>query len=181
MHNYSLSNESKRLLEDNGYKFKMNEKRVLINRSYDYVGPVILFVLFGFVALPLFDYSYWLGALIFILLVVGVYLHRNLFSKASVLKISFQDSKVELKDKTGTRWFTSWYVRSLFLRSKFKSEYTSAFKSTSEEYLVSIGVELRSGEEVALLRFLSDYQEPTKEMNEVHDFLKSILSKTTDT
>ena len=175
MKNYSLSKAAIEMLEDNGYRVKVTDKLITFKKPYDYVGPAILFFLYVLVALPLFGYSYWLGAGIFILLVVGVYLHRNLVSKASTLKLYTRDNKLEFKNREGKRWFSFWYVRNLYIRSKFKSEYTSAFKNTSQEFIVTIGVEFRSRQSMDLIYMSSDYKEPSEEMNEVHHLFMEVL------
>jgi len=177
MKNHSLSKAAVDLLNDNGYRIKVSPSKILIKRPYDYIGPFIILFLFSIISLPLFGFSYWLGAFVFALLIVGIYLHRNLVSKASTLKIDLNSLKIELNNKKGKRWFTAWYVREIFIRSNFKGEYTSSFKSTSQEFLVVIGVVLKSGESVDFIHMLSDYKEPNDPMNEIHDFLKSILSK----
>ena len=175
MKKYTLSKEAIEMLEDNGYRVKVADKIITFRKPYDYVGPGILFFLYVLVALPLFSVNYWLGAGIFILLVIGVFLHRNLISKASTLKLFTRDNKLDFTNKDGKRWFSFWYVRNLYLRSKFKSEYTSAFKSTSQEYTVTIGVELRSRQSMDLLYMKSDYEEPSDEMKEVHDLFMDVL------
>ncbi|MEM7297631.1 MAG: hypothetical protein AAF391_05130 [Bacteroidota bacterium] len=177
MKKHTLSKKSIELLEDHGYKVRIGNHAITIKKRYDYIGPIILFFLYALVALPLFNYSFWLGSLIFMLLVLGVYLHRNLLSKASTLKFSIPDSRIDIKSRRDSRWFTYWYVNNLFISSKFKSEYTSAFKNTSEEYLVVIGAELKSGEVVDFIHLLSDYKEPNEQMNEVYHFIEGVLKK----
>jgi len=172
-----LSKKAVNLLEDNGYRVRITSDKVLIKRPYDYIAPIIIFILFAFVSIPLFSYSYWLGAMIFALLVVGMYLHRNLLSKASSLKIFLKESKIELNNRKGKRWFSYWYVRNLFIRSNYSGSYASADKETNEEYKIEIGVELKSGEFVEFVRLLSDYKEPSDEMNEIHDLFFHIIRK----
>lgn len=175
MKNYTLSKAAIEMLEDNGYRVKVADKLITFKKPYDYVGPGILFFLFALVALPLFNTNYWLGAGIFIALVIGVFLHRNLLSKASTLKLFTRDNKLEFIDREGKKWFSFWYVRNIFIKSKFKSEYTSSFKSTSQEFTVTIGVELRSKQAMSLLFLKSDYEEPPEEMKEVHDLFMDVL------
>ena len=175
MKKYSLSKAAIEMLEDSGYRVKVTDKLIVFRKPYDFVGPGIIFFLFALCALPLFSFNYWLGAGTFITLVLAVYLHRNLVSKASTLKLFTRENKLEFKNKDGKIWFSFWYVRNLYIRSKFKSEYTSAFKNTSQEFIVSIGVELRSRQTKDLLFMTSDYQEPSQEMNEVHDLFMDVL------
>ena len=175
MKHYTLSKEAIEMLEDNGYRVKVMDKIITFKKPYDYIGPGILFFLYALVALPVFNVNYWLGAGLFIVLVVGVFLHRNLISKASTLKLFTRDNKLEFINKDGKRWFSFWYVRNLYIKSKFKSEYTSAFKSTSKEYAVTLGVELRSKQSMNLLFMKSDYEEPSEEMKEVHDLFMDVL------
>ena len=82
---------------------------------------------------------------------------------------------MEYVDKKGRVKFTFWYIRNLFIKSKFKSEYSSAFKNTSQEFIVTLGIETRSRQFMDLLYLKSDYQEPSEEMNEIHDFFKDIF------
>lgn len=176
-----LSKEAVDLLYDNGYRINLSSSKITIKRPYNYIGAFIILFIFSMLALPLFDYSYWLGAMIFALLVVSIFLHRNLISKASSITINLENGKITIDSKNGKRWFTTWYIRNLFIKSNFKSEYTSSFKNTSQEFLVVVGVQLKSGESIDFLYLLSDYQEPTDTMNEVHHFLESALSKKKET
>jgi len=175
MKNYTLSKKAVEMLEDSGYRVKITDKLITFKKPYDYVGPAILFFLFALIALPLFGYNYWLGTGIFITLVLAVYLHRNLLSKASTLKLFTRENKLEFKNRDGKVWFSFWYVRNIYIRSKFKSEYSSAFKNTTQEFIVSLGVELRSKQTKDLLFMTSDYQEPSIEMNEIHDLFMDAL------
>lgn len=175
MKKYSLSKAAIEMLEDNGYRVKATDKLITFKKPYDFVGPGILFFLFALVALPLFNFNYWLGAGIFIFLVLSVYLHKNLLSKASTLKLFTRDNKLEFINKDGKRWFSFWYVRNLYLKSKFKGEYTSSFKNTSQEFLITLGVEFRSKQNMDLLFVKSDYKEPNDEMKEIHELFMDVL------
>ncbi|GAB4237355.1 MAG: hypothetical protein Tsb0034_12420 [Ekhidna sp.] len=177
MNNQSLSKEAIRLLEDNGYRVRISDKEIVFKKPYDYIGPIIILLIFGFIALPLFAYSYWLGALLLILVLLGIYFHRTLISKASKMKIFPARKHIDIYQRSGKRWFSFNYIEHAFLHSKFQAEYSSAFKSTSQEFKIVIGLKLLSGETIEVFAFLSDYEEPNKEINEVHDFLLSVLKK----
>lgn len=173
----ALSLRSIDLLATNGYKSKFNERLIQFKRDYDFIGPFILFFLFAIISLPLFDYSYWLGTGIFITLVVGVYLHNQLISKKSTINIDSENQRIEVKNRFGTNWFLFEEVDSVFIKSKYNGTFTSADKQTNEEYDVTVGVTLKQGKNLNLFFYKSDFSEPTKEIIEVHDYLKSVLSR----
>ncbi|MEQ9008601.1 MAG: hypothetical protein RLP12_12000, partial [Ekhidna sp.] len=63
----------------------------------------------------------------------------------------------------------------IYIHSKFVDEYSSAFKSTSEEHQITIGLELDNQKLAPLFKLISDHAKPSKEMNEVYDFLESSI------
>lgn len=172
----SLSLSSIDMLKYNGYRTKFSENLIRFKRSYDFVGPFILFFLFAIMSLPLFDYSYWLGSCIFILLIVGIYLHSQFFSKKATIDIDEKKKIVELKNRFGHQSISFNQVKAVYLKSEYKGTFTSADKSTNEEYDITLGVSLKKGKSINLFLYKSDYQEPGSEIIEVHNYLKSLFA-----
>ena len=174
----ALSLESVIALEDHGYKSLFSNQLVQFKKNYDLIGPFILFFMYALIALPLFDYSYWLGAAVFICLVLGIYFHRNLTSKTSKIQFDKKNESITFSSASGDRCVEFAEVSGVFIKSKYLGTYSSANKGTSEEYGISIGVELTEGETLTLFSYKSDYQQPSREIMEVHDYVKSVLKPT---
>lgn len=173
----SLSLDSLNLLAINGYTSKFDERLVQFKRKYDFIGAFIVFFLFSIISLPIFNYSYSLGAGLFIFLVLSVYFHHKLISKKSTIKVDADQKHIEVKNRFGTTWFGFEQVESVFVKSTFNGTFTSADKKTSDEYDIVIGITLKSGKNLNLFFYKSDYREPNAEIMEVHDSLKSLLTK----
>ena len=88
------------------------------------------------------------------------------------LAITPDKRKLELDDRSKSFSFDE--IQGIYIHSRFVDEYSSAFKSTSEEHQVTIGLEAKN--QVPLFKLISDHAKPSKEMNEVYDYLKSIIS-----
>ena len=173
----ALSFNSIDLLASNGYQSQFSEKLTQFKRTYDFIGPFILLFLFAIISLPLFDYSYWMGASLFIVLVIGIYIHRQLISKKSNIRIDSDLQRIEISNRFGTHWFQFNQVDSIYIQSIFNGSFTNAEKLRNEEYDISIGITLKSGKMLDLFSYKSDLREPTEEMMEVHDYLKSKLQE----
>ncbi len=173
----SLSLSSIDLLAYNGYQSKISESLIQFKRTYDFIGPFILFFLFAIVSLPLFDFSCWLGTGIFVVLVVGVFLHHQLISKKATINIDGEKEQLEVKNRFGKKWFSFQQIDGVFIKSTYNGTFTSADKRSNEEYDITIGLSLKSGQHVHLFFYKSDFREPNDEIMEVHNYLKSLLSQ----
>lgn len=167
-----LSKETIEFLDYNGYLYKTEDSEVQFKKVFDYTTPIVLSSIVFFITLPLFPY----GLVFFTLLSFSLFAYKRNADKG-LLHIQPELGKFYYSFRELKRRFLFRHVRSIYLRSKFKNEYSSAFKRTNEEYVIIIGIELIQGERYEVFQFVSDYQEPSKEIMEVHDHLKAILSK----
>lgn len=84
-------------------------------------------------------------------------------------KFDFIDSSIELDQQSLS------YASKIILHSKFVDEYTSSFKSTSEEHSITVKIQLLSGSIFTLFDFHSDYEKPSDEMMEVYKLIKKLI------
>ena len=174
-----LSKKAIRLLEDNGYKFRKKDKIIVFKRATEYISIVVVTFIILIIAAPLFLFNSLLAWLTIILGIAGLFVRHKYFSKKMnftvnllTKKFDFFDNVIELERQSLS------YARKLIIHSRFVSEYSSSFKSTSEEHEISIRLELLSGSMFTLFRFHSDYEEPSEEIMEIHDFVKNLIKWT---
>ncbi|MEO9487642.1 MAG: hypothetical protein ABJI55_04620 [Ekhidna sp.] len=91
------------------------------------------------------------------------------------MKINKADGTLKIDDLDPVATFKD--VSGVYIHSKFVDEYSSAFKSTSKEYRVTIGLEIKTEQHIPLFKLISDHAKPSKEMNEVQRFLESTIQK----
>lgn len=163
------------MLEYNGYSYKKdNNLYVFRHSAVDSIGlSIIIFIaLVMVIILVLVDPLFGAGALVVAFLIFGPIVLRSkgksrveIDSGKRVLRI-FENSHKTVKG------FDE--IQSIYTHSKFVDEYSSAFKSSSKEYRVTIGLEIDSNH-IPLFHLIADHEKPSKEANEVHDFLESII------
>ena len=149
----------------------------MFKRAYDLIGPFILCFLFALIALPLFDYSYWVGFGSLLLLLTGIYFHYQLASKQSLIRINASEKKIVVKNRFGAQGILFDEVDSVYIKSKYNGTFTSADKRTNHDYDIILGIILKNGQQLNLFFYKSDYREPNSEILEVHDYLLGLLSK----
>lgn len=170
-----FSKKTRHMLEDNGYSFRKNESIYTFKHTSGAALGVI--VLAGFVGL--FNILFIIinpipGIIAFLMLIIAT----TTVVKKLVGKTLIQ---IDVKDKTfmvNTRvyscnWSSIDSINEIMLKSKYVDEYASAFKNTSEEHLITIGLNLDAHGVVQLFKFSSDYAEPSREINEVYSFLEN--------
>ncbi len=163
------------MLEYNGYSFKSENNLFVFRHSgFDGIGlgiiialTVALIVLL-IMTLPL----YGIGALLLAILIFGPIVKRNkgrskleIDANKEVLRINEVDQKIEKNFNE---------IASVYTHSKFVDEYSSAFKSTSKEYRVTIGLEI-DNRKFPLFKLIADHEKPSKEAAAVHDFLERVI------
>lgn len=174
-----LSKKAIHLLEDNGYKFKKTDNLIVFKRATEYTSIVVVSVIILIVAGPMFIFNALLAWLTILLGAAGLYVRFKYYSKKMnftvnllTKKFDFFDNQIELERQSLS------FAKKLIIHSRFVSEYSSAFKSTSEEHEVSMRIQLLSGSIFTLFKFHSDYEEPSEHMMEVHDFVKRLIKWT---
>lgn len=91
-------------------------------------------------------------------------------------QIDFSDNTFKFYDnKKNQHWSFLNDVDELSWKSRFVSEYSSAFKSTSEEYEISIQLKMNDNRLFTIFQLQCDYSEPTSEILEVYFFIENIL------
>ena len=171
-----LSKKSLDMLEYNGYSFRQSDGQLIFKKAgTDRIGLIIIMIISLLFTAMLFVIQWWagIGAL-----VIGFLVFRPLVKRIPgklALALNPKNEEIELDNQSHTRNFHD--IRGVYIHSKFVDEYSSAFKSTSEEHQITIGLEEKNGNQIALFKMISDHAKPSKEMNEVHSFLQNTIQK----
>lgn len=174
--NELLSKKATRLLEDNGYKYKKRDSLIVFRKGSDYTSIIVVSIIILIISAPFFFFNTFLGLLTLALGVAGIVVRYKYYSKKmnftvnlATQKFDFIDNSIELEQQSLS------YASKIILHSKFVDEYASSFKSTSEEHLITIRIQLLSGSIFTLFNFHSDYEKPSDEMMEVYKFIKKLI------
>ena len=175
----SLGKKALDMLDYNGYSFMRDQNKISFKHSSsDRVGLIIMLVLCLFVSVFLFSIQLivGLGALLVCVLIFTPLLSRSVGKLA--MSINKKDEWISI-NQPDTHSFKIPFnqVAGIFTRSKFVDEYSSAFKSTSKEYQVTIGLEMDDRKLIPIFKLIADHEKPSKEMNEVAEFLRSEIKK----
>lgn len=174
-----LSKQSIQLLKNNGYAYSQNGGTITFQKAFDYVSIIVVSILALLVAFPFFLFNTFLGALTIFIAIGGLILKYTRFSKKMKFildiptqKFHFLDHAISLENQSLS------YASKIILNSKFKDEYSSAFKSTTEEHIITIRLEMISGSGFTCFRFHSDYAKPSEEILEIYKLLKKLIQFT---
>ncbi|MEQ8907119.1 hypothetical protein [Ekhidna sp.] len=170
----SLSKKASDMLDYNGYRYKKDNHLILFRKAgTDRVGlTIVIIVSLVFVGL-IFALQWWAGL---IALIVAFLIFRPLVKRIpGSLKLVIDPEKKIVEIDNRTRAYNFDQIFGIYIHSKFVDEYSSAFKSTSEEHQITIGLELDNQKLAPLFKLISDHAKPSKEMNEVYDFLESSI------
>lgn len=171
-----LSKKAIRLLEDNGYKFKKKDRIIIFKRAAEYISIVVVTFIILIIAAPLFLFNSILAWLTILLGIGGLFVRHKYFSKKMNFTVNLITKKFDFFDNVIVLERQSLsYAKKLIIHSRFVSEYASSFKNTSEEHEISIRIQLLSGSMFTLFKFHSDYEKPSREIMEVHDFVKNLI------
>lgn len=175
----SLSKRTSDMLEYNGYSFKQKGVQSVFRKAgTDRVGlTIVIIVSLVFVGL-IFVLQWWAGL---IALVIAFLVFRPLVKRIpGSLKLVIDQEKKTLEIDNRTISYQFDQINGVYIHSKFVDEYSSAFKSTSEEHQITIGFEIENEQLVPLFKLISDHSKPSKEMNEVNDFLEMVIKMERD-
>lgn len=175
MKDTSLSKKAVRMLGDNGYSFKQEGDIYTFTHSSNAAIGVI--VMAAFVAL--FNVLFIIinpipGTIAFILLIAAtITVVKKLVGK-TLIEIDIKRKLLAISTRAYTcNWSSVNTVNEIILKSKYVDEYTSAFKNTSEEHMVTISLNLNAHGAIQLFKFSADYAEPSDEVNEVYAFFEN--------
>ncbi len=174
MNELDLSEDAIRLLEANGYTFHQNKRHITIKKPSNNLGEIITPIFFTLLSVPLIISFSWIGLMVSFTLAAVWLLTRKRFSKTSKLNIYPREEYIEFIKGRGKDKYTFWYIRSLFLRSKLDHE-VQPMTSRNHDGTLTVGVELRSRQFLDLLFFNSDYIDNAQEMNEIHQFFRTLF------
>ena len=172
-----LSETSINLLNDNGYKVQQSKDLIVIKRSDSdryVIGCIgILLVIGSFIVM---GFSWILGLAIlagsiFVLLKSG----KKTTGKSSLTLHLNEQWFESIEERWGRMARRFEDATEITFYSKFYDEYSSANKSTTEEYTHDIILKLNSNHKIRLFRFEGSYSEPSEEENELLDQLKEIF------
>ncbi len=160
------------MLEYNGYSFKQTSKQSIFRKTgMDRVGLTIIIILCLIFITLVFALQWWAG---FIALAIGFFVFRPLVNRIpGSLKLLIDPDNRTLELDNRTRIFNFDQISGVYVHSKFVDEYSSAFKSTSQEHQITIGLELTNKQLNPLFKLISDHANPSKEMNEVQRFIEN--------
>lgn len=167
-----LSQKAIDMLEYNGYSFNEDNNQILFRKAgTDRIGLIIVMIVSALFIAIFFALQWWagLGALIVAFLIFRPLVQRIPGS----LKLAIEPKKEMLALDNRSISYAFDQIIGIYTHSKFVDEYSSAFKSTSEEHQVVIGLEVENQRQIPLFKLISDHARPSKEMNEVSDFLES--------
>ena len=178
MKNAPVSRKTLDMLHDNGYSLKQKSGIITIKRSPDNMAIIVLIVIIAFASIPLFAAGIIYGIGLVAAVMGAVFIRRKFFSKKSSLVIN-------LNKNTFTAIIDTIYIEDQPLKTidtisvdtQFLGEYTSATRSHQEEHLISISMELITKEVIPLFKLKSDHSEPSREVNEVFNFLEDTLKE----
>lgn len=174
-----LSLEAKEFLLDNGYYFKENDDQVLFKPS-KFIGRTLIVIMIVimlfwlilgsglhpvFPALPL-----GLGLVVLTYLVFVGPIRRSLNKPPIVINmkeriISYQNESVSFD-----------WVKTLKSKSKFIAEYTSAFKTTNQEFEIKLQLVDHNQVRLLILTFTSDYKEPCEYIKEIARYIFLVIN-----
>ena len=167
------------MLEDNGYAVEENQGVYTFKHSSSAaVGVIVIAILvaiFNFIFIAINPVP---GIIAFVMLIIAtITVMKKLVGKV-LIKINIINKTFTISTSQYSCDWTSFdSINEIILKSKYVDEYTSAFKSTSEEHRISINIKLGSHEVIQLFKFSSDYADPTPEIQEVYSFLEGAFRK----
>ena len=174
----TLGKKALDMLNYNGYSIRYGSNEVsFMHSSTDRIGLISMMVLCAFISFFLFTVQPFvgLGALLICGLIFAPLLKRSVGKLA--MSINKQDQNISVHSDSNSSMIPFDQVSGIFTRSTFVDEYSSAFKSTSKEYQVTIGFEMDNQKLLPIFRLISDHEKPSKEMDEVVSFLQSEIKK----
>lgn len=163
------------MLEYNGYSFRNRDNQFVFKHSaVDSIGLAIVLFIAALLIIFLMAYNVLIGVggLLLVLFIFIPIIKRSKGRSQLAIDPTKQLLKVVEIDESSTTSFKD--VDGVYTHSKFVDEYTSAFKSTSKEYRITIGVEVDQ-RQIPLFKLIADHAKPSKEMNEVHEFLETVI------
>lgn len=165
------------MLEYNGYSYKNEDNQYIFKHSaLDAIGLSIVLLITALIVIAIMFINIFigLGALALSLLIFAPIVKRSKGRSSLIIDPAGQLLKIQENERTINKAFGD--VQGVFTHSMFVDEYSSAFKSTSKEFRITIGLEV-VGRKIPLFMLIGDHTKPSKEMNEVHDFLESVISE----
>ncbi len=165
------------MLEYNGYSFKSDNNLLVFRHSgTDSIGlsMVIFIALLTVITLFFINPFYGLGALLLSIFIFGPIVKRSKGKSKLEIDTDRQLFKISDNHHKIAKDFTE--IQGVYTHSKFVDEYSSAFKNTCKEYQVIIGLELEN-RKIPLFQLIADHEKPSKEANQVHNFLESVIRK----
>lgn len=171
-----LSKKALRTLADNGYQFKREDDKIILKKKFDYIAIIVIAVITLIVGFPLFLVNGFLGLLTLVLGMAIIFIRQKYFAKKMLFEVDLSNQKFDFFDHSIELERQSLsFASKIILHSKYVDEYTSSFKSTSEEHQITISIQLLSGSVFTLFYFHSDYAKPSEEILEVYKLIKKLI------
>jgi hypothetical protein len=143
----------------------------------DRIGVLVIMAVSIIASLMFFSFSLllWLAFVVLIVFGLGI-VYKRIPGKSQLVFDKNKKSVFYNYPSFEKRWIHYSEIVELNIASKFVDEYSSSFKNTSEEYLVKIGMKLKSGKNLPLFKLSNDFLEPSKEIIALHDWLEGLLA-----
>lgn len=172
-----FSKKTMRMLEDNEFALKQDGtfltfKKVSLAKAMLLI-PVFFLSLIAVVHIQQHPLKTLVAILIIALTTKAIWVR---LTKKLHFQVDFSDQTFKFHDKKkNLHWHFLNEVSEIAWKSRFVSEYASAFKNTSEEHEISIVLRMNNNKVLTVFQFQSDYAEPGAEFMEVYSFLENTI------
>ncbi|MEO9474896.1 MAG: hypothetical protein ABJG41_05165 [Cyclobacteriaceae bacterium] len=169
-----LSSESIKMLDTNGYALKVTDSSISFTKPRDLNWLIILTgficVLLGmaFIRNPIPGLVIC-GSLVALTWLVFLFSRKKPFFELDLSNQRFRHDQFATPQRIDT-------ITEISIQTHFEKEYASAFKETSEEHSVKLNLTFDSGTKLKILELTSDYKELTPEIEELYNYLKTLLT-----
>ena len=173
MQKQSLSKKAIDTLAENGYKLKSNETTVSFRRSPGIMGAIVILIITLFASIPLFAAGIAFGIALLGAVLGAILIQRVYFSDHSSFKVNSNENTFSAR--IGTYYQEDQplsMISTIVLHSQFIDQYVTAARNSVEEHLISIRIQLMNREEITLFKLKSSQSEPSREINEIYQFLE---------
>lgn len=102
-------------------------------------------------------------------------MHYALLSGKTLIKIDRRNEFIDLENRFGRKTFTFKDAESVYTRTLYNDSIVGSNKCSSNRYKITVGVTLKNGNNLNLFHYRSEGPQPSREVLEVHEYVRSIL------
>lgn len=162
------------MLDKNGYLLRVSGSTISFTKSRDLnwlvilIGFICTLLIIGFIRTPISGLIIC-GSLVSLSWLIVLLTRKKPFFELNLSNQRFRHHEFTTLQPMGN-------ITEISAQTNFESEYTSAFKETSEEYSVKLKLTLNSGVQLNLFKLSSDYKELPPEIEEFYNYLKTLIT-----